>query len=285
MPRARRAPGRIRTSSRTPSPTSSSARRCSSTSDGARHSGSCWRRPSSVPAGVEPKPIVERVRADGPLLPPLGLGMARWIASRYLPPPALVLRAMLPPGMLERLGARRGAGPGRGRDRGPGAGGTRPARSAGGWSEARARPRRARGAGRSRPTAPRPRGRRRDLARLDIARRLGRPALRALDRAHAAGQGGGGDAGRRGASARTAARSTTGRGPRGAHRPRGDRGRRGCRAGRPARRRSCRAPRFGRRSPAWSGGAWSPRRSANAPGDPWPGDRPDGAVGGRRLRT
>ncbi len=58
---------------------------------------------SSVPVGVEPKPIVERVRADGPLLPPLGLGLARWIAAHYLAPPALVLRAMLPPGMLERL--------------------------------------------------------------------------------------------------------------------------------------------------------------------------------------
>jgi primosomal protein N' (replication factor Y) len=57
----------------------------------------------SVPAGVLPKPIVERVRADGPLLPPLGLGLARWIAAHYLAPPALVLRAMLPPGMLERL--------------------------------------------------------------------------------------------------------------------------------------------------------------------------------------
>ena len=56
-----------------------------------------------APAGVLPKPIVERVRADGPLLPPLSLGLARWIANHYLAPPALVLRAMLPPGMLERL--------------------------------------------------------------------------------------------------------------------------------------------------------------------------------------
>ncbi len=38
-----------------------------------------------------------------PLLPPLGLGLARWISTHYLAPPALVLRAMLPPGMLERL--------------------------------------------------------------------------------------------------------------------------------------------------------------------------------------
>ncbi len=58
---------------------------------------------SAAPSGVLPKPIVERVRADGPLLPLLGLGLARWIAEHYLAPPALVLRAMLPPGMLERL--------------------------------------------------------------------------------------------------------------------------------------------------------------------------------------
>ncbi len=56
-----------------------------------------------TPTGVLPKPVVERVRADGPLLPRLGLGLARWIAAHYLAPPSLVLRAMLPPGMLERL--------------------------------------------------------------------------------------------------------------------------------------------------------------------------------------
>ena len=54
-------------------------------------------------AGLETKDVAERVRADGPLLPPLTLGLAGWIASHYLVPPALVLRAMLPPGMLERL--------------------------------------------------------------------------------------------------------------------------------------------------------------------------------------
>ena len=52
---------------------------------------------------VSPKPLVDRVRADGPLLPPLTLGLARWIAGHYLAPPALVIRAMLPPGLLERL--------------------------------------------------------------------------------------------------------------------------------------------------------------------------------------
>jgi primosomal protein N' (replication factor Y) len=53
--------------------------------------------------GVVAKPIVDRVRADGPLLPTLSLDLARWIAGHYLAPPAFVLRAMLPPGLLERL--------------------------------------------------------------------------------------------------------------------------------------------------------------------------------------
>ena len=37
------------------------------------------------------------------MLPPLTLALARWVAEHYLAPPALVLRAMLPPGLLERL--------------------------------------------------------------------------------------------------------------------------------------------------------------------------------------
>ena len=55
------------------------------------------------PEGITAKPIAGRVRADGPLLPPLALAFAGWIADHYLAPPALVLRAMLPPGLLERL--------------------------------------------------------------------------------------------------------------------------------------------------------------------------------------
>jgi primosomal protein N' (replication factor Y) (superfamily II helicase) len=55
------------------------------------------------PSGIVAKPIAGRVRADGPLLPPLALALAGWIADHYLAPPALVLRAMLPPGLLERL--------------------------------------------------------------------------------------------------------------------------------------------------------------------------------------
>jgi primosomal protein N' (replication factor Y) len=53
------------------------------------------------PAGV--KPVLDRVRADGPLLPPLTLALARWIAAHYLAPPSVVIRSMLPPTMLERL--------------------------------------------------------------------------------------------------------------------------------------------------------------------------------------
>ena len=53
--------------------------------------------------GIDPKPVVARVRADGPLLPELGIRLAAWIAEHYLAPPAITLRAMLPPGMLERL--------------------------------------------------------------------------------------------------------------------------------------------------------------------------------------
>jgi len=53
------------------------------------------------PAGL--KPVLARVRADGPLLPPLTLAFARWVAAEYLAPPATVVRSMLPPGILERL--------------------------------------------------------------------------------------------------------------------------------------------------------------------------------------
>ncbi|MFM2105493.1 MAG: hypothetical protein RL338_525, partial [Chloroflexota bacterium] len=59
--------------------------------------------PAEPPDGVAIKPVLERVRADGPLLPPLSIELARWISATYLAPPALVIRAMLPPGLLERL--------------------------------------------------------------------------------------------------------------------------------------------------------------------------------------
>jgi primosomal protein N' (replication factor Y) len=55
------------------------------------------------PPGIVLKPVVGRVRSDGPLLPALSLELARWIAAHYLAPPAAVIRAMLPPNLLERL--------------------------------------------------------------------------------------------------------------------------------------------------------------------------------------
>jgi primosomal protein N' (replication factor Y) len=58
---------------------------------------------TTPPDGIRLKPVIARVRTDGPLLPPLGLALARWIADHYLAPPAIVIRAMLPPGLLERL--------------------------------------------------------------------------------------------------------------------------------------------------------------------------------------
>jgi primosomal protein N' (replication factor Y) len=59
--------------------------------------------PAEEVRGVETKPILDRVRTDGPLLPALGMRLADWSSTRYLAPPALTLRAMLPPGLLERL--------------------------------------------------------------------------------------------------------------------------------------------------------------------------------------
>ncbi len=59
--------------------------------------------PAAEVPGIEAKPVLDRVRADGPLLPDLGMRLAAWISDHYLAPPALTLRAMLPPGMLERL--------------------------------------------------------------------------------------------------------------------------------------------------------------------------------------
>jgi primosomal protein N' (replication factor Y) len=58
---------------------------------------------TAAPDGIALKPLAARVRTDGPLLPRLGLDFARWIAGHYLAPPATVIRAMLPPGLLERL--------------------------------------------------------------------------------------------------------------------------------------------------------------------------------------
>ena len=59
--------------------------------------------PGAEVGGVETKPILDRIRADGPLLPELAMRLAAWISEHYLAPPAITLRAMLPPGLLERL--------------------------------------------------------------------------------------------------------------------------------------------------------------------------------------
>ncbi len=51
----------------------------------------------------ETKPIEALVRSDGPLLPPVQLALARHIWSHYLAPPAVVIRQMLAPGVLESV--------------------------------------------------------------------------------------------------------------------------------------------------------------------------------------
>jgi primosomal protein N' (replication factor Y) len=58
---------------------------------------------ASPPSGIVLKPILARVHSDGPLLPPLQVALVRAVASHYLAPIAFVVRASLPPGLLERL--------------------------------------------------------------------------------------------------------------------------------------------------------------------------------------
>ena len=135
------------------------------------------------PGGGDAKPIVDRVRADGPLLPPLTLALARWIADHYLAPPALVIRAMLPPGCSSGSSSSPSGTPAPTRHEPDGAARrrrSRPARPA----RAGARPVRdlagARRARRPPTPAPGARGRRARHARLDAARRVGRAALRTL---------------------------------------------------------------------------------------------------------
>jgi primosomal protein N' (replication factor Y) len=53
--------------------------------------------------GRETKPVLARVRSDGPLVPPLQLELARHVSSHYLAPPVMVVRQMLPVGLLERV--------------------------------------------------------------------------------------------------------------------------------------------------------------------------------------
>ncbi|MGC8633914.1 MAG: replication restart helicase PriA [Candidatus Limnocylindrales bacterium] len=54
-------------------------------------------------SGLATKPISARVRSDGPLLPALQLRLVRAVARHYRAPLALVVRAALPPGLLERV--------------------------------------------------------------------------------------------------------------------------------------------------------------------------------------
>jgi primosomal protein N' (replication factor Y) len=49
------------------------------------------------------KPVLGRIHSDGPLLPALTARLALHVASHYMAPPGMVVRAMLPPGLLERV--------------------------------------------------------------------------------------------------------------------------------------------------------------------------------------
>ncbi len=52
---------------------------------------------------MEAKPLLARVRSDGPLLGGLCRRLAVHVSEYYLAPPGMVVRAMLPPGTLERI--------------------------------------------------------------------------------------------------------------------------------------------------------------------------------------
>jgi primosomal protein N' (replication factor Y) len=58
---------------------------------------------SERPADRETKPVLARVHSEAPLLPELSVRLARHIAEHYMAPPGMVIRQMLPPGMLERV--------------------------------------------------------------------------------------------------------------------------------------------------------------------------------------
>ena len=82
-------------------PTSRTARPCSSSSVAGRRSGSCSARPARRRRATEADRRAGPRRWAAPAAP--GARARRWIADHYLAPPALVVRAMLPPGLLERL--------------------------------------------------------------------------------------------------------------------------------------------------------------------------------------
>ncbi len=70
---------------------------------GARQSIGIVMGPGTAPERGGIRAVAARIRSDGPLLPPLSLALAGWIAGRYLAPLAVVIRAMLPPGLLEKV--------------------------------------------------------------------------------------------------------------------------------------------------------------------------------------
>jgi primosomal protein N' (replication factor Y) len=55
------------------------------------------------PPEMTAKPLLARVRSEGPLLGALWRRLARHVSEHYLAPPGMVVRAMLPPGTLERI--------------------------------------------------------------------------------------------------------------------------------------------------------------------------------------
>jgi primosomal protein N' len=48
---------------------------------------------AAPPAGREVRAVADRVRADGPLLPPLELALARRVSEHYLAPPVATIRS------------------------------------------------------------------------------------------------------------------------------------------------------------------------------------------------
>jgi primosomal protein N' len=70
---------------------------------GARQAIGIIMGPGSAPERADIRAVAARIRSDGPLLPPLSLALAGWIAAHYLAPLAVVIRAMLPPGLLEKV--------------------------------------------------------------------------------------------------------------------------------------------------------------------------------------
>ena len=170
-----------------------------------------------VAGGAELRPVAAKVRSDGPLLPPLALRFAASIADRYLAPLATVIRAMLPPGMLERLelvAEVTPAGEARLGQADPGLG----AVDLDLLDELAGRPRPVRdlstpgGPGGPAPAAPRAGRRGPRRPDLDPARGGRRAAIRAPPVGHARGRGRGRAAAGRGAPPGASARAAPGRG-------------------------------------------------------------------------